>query len=388
MSNRADTRAWIEIDRAALRRNFRTIQRLVGPAGRIIVMVKADGYGLGAARVAGALEPLDPWGYGVATAEEGIALRNAGIRRPILVTEPLPSAATEAAASAGLTASISHPSQLDRWAAVAHLSPAGLDFHVEIDTGMGRCGLDWREAAEWVTFLRARTGAQLRWTGVYTHFHSADLVDESSAEQWARFREALRVVEADGVGRMVHAANSAALLRFPEYRGDAVRPGLFLYGGDPVPEVRSAGDSGTHLPRAEVVLSVRARIVMIREVAPGTTVGYGATYRAARRERWATLGIGYGDGLPRALSNRGSALVHGRRAPIVGRISMDLTVIDVTEIPEAAVGDVATLIGRDGGEEITLEEVASQAGTINHEILTGLGSRLPRVEVGGGADVE
>jgi len=388
MSIRPDTRAWIEIDRAALRRNYLAIRRLAGPEVRIIVMVKADGYGLGAERVARALEPLDPWGYGVATAEEGIALRRAGVRRPILVTEPLPVDATAAAASAGLTACISHPGQLERWAAVAPLSPTGLDFHVEIDTGMGRCGLDWRTAAEWVPVLRAYAGANLRWTGVFTHFHSADAPDGSSAEQWARFEAVLREIGAAGPRLMVHAANSAALLRFPAYHASAVRPGLFLYGGDPVPQLRRDGVGGTHLPRPEVVVSVRARIVMVRDVPPGTTVGYGATHRAERPERWATLGIGYGDGLPRALSNVGSVLVRGQRAPIVGRISMDLTVVDVTEIPETTVDDVVTLIGRDGAEEITLEEVAARAGTINHEILSRFGPRLPRVEIGGDADVE
>jgi alanine racemase len=175
---------------------------------------------------------------------------------------------------------------------------------------------------------------------------------------------------------LVHASNSAATLRFPACLADAVRPGIYLYGGDPLPDLlREKG------PPVQPVVSLRSRIVLVREVPLGTTVGYGATYRAQRRERWATLGIGYGDGLPRSLSNRGVALVRGRRVPMIGRISMDLVVVNVTGIADAEVGEIATLIGRDGDEEITLEEIAARAGTINHEILTGLGPRLPRVEL-------
>src|SRR5690606_38931671 len=159
-----------EVDLTALRRNYRTLAKLVGPDVRQVVMVKADGYGLGAVRVARNLEPLEPWGYGVATVEEGIALRRAGIRRPILVSEPLPPAAVADAAASGLTASISHLSQLERWAAAARRHPSGLDFHVEIDTGMGRCGLDWREASSWGPVAWGHAGAQLRWTGTFLHF--------------------------------------------------------------------------------------------------------------------------------------------------------------------------------------------------------------------------
>lgn len=380
MSNHELARAWVEVDLASLRRNFISIRETIGPDVSVIVMAKADGYGLGATRVVRALEPLQPWGYGVATTEEGIALRKAGVTRPILVCKPLPPDSVEAAAAAGLTATISHLSQLERWGAAARNRPGGLDFHIEIDTGMGRCGLSPSALDEWLAVVTSSTGPHLRWSGIFTHFHSADTVDDGSAHhQLVRFDEVLGRLPNPRPELLVHAANSAAALRFPAARRSAIRPGIYLYGGDPLPELELPG-----LPRAEPVVSVRARIILLREVEPGTTVGYGATYRASRRELWATLGIGYADGIPRSLSGRGEVLVRGKRVPIIGRISMDLIVVNLTGITDAEVGEVATLVGRDGDEELTLEEVAAQAGTINHEILTGLAPRLPRVEVGAG----
>jgi alanine racemase len=208
---------------------------------------------------------------------------------------------------------------------------------------------------------------------VLTHFHGADSADATAtAAQWARFQDALAQLPVSREDLMVHAANSAAALRFPEYAADAVRPGIFLYGG------RATPLAGAPVPRA--VASVRARVVLVREVPPGSTVGYGATHVARSWERWGTVGVGYGDGLPRRLSNRGSGLVRGQVVPFVGRISMDMTVVDITGVPEAEVGDVVTLIGADGGAEITVDEVASLADTISYEILTGLRPRLPRVE--------
>jgi alanine racemase len=174
---------------------------------------------------------------------------------------------------------------------------------------------------------------------------------------------------------MVHACNSAAALRWPEFAADAVRPGIFLYGGHPSPEVEDVAG-----PRA--VAAVRARLVLVREVPPGSTVGYGATHVAQEWERWGTLAIGYGDGLPRRLGNCGSAIVRGRVVPFVGRISMDMTVVDITGVPEARAGDVATLIGCDGDACITLDDVANEADMISYEVLTGLRPRLPRVEIG------
>jgi alanine racemase len=380
MSNEARARAWVEIDVGALRANYEMVRRTVGRAAAIIPMVKANGYGLGAERVVRALEPLGPWGYGVAAVGEGVELRREGVDRPVIVFGPMPPDAVELAAEARLTASISDLGELERWARAAERSPGPLDFHLEVDTGMGRAGFDWRRVGEWAEAVAARVGPKLRWTGVYTHFQGADAVDQGpTAIQWERFQEVLARLPVARERIMVHACNSAAALRWPEYVGDAVRPGIFLYGGHP-----AVGVEGVPAPRP--VVAVRARVVLVREVPPGSTVGYGATHVAGGWERWATLSIGYGDGFPRALGNCGAALVRGRRVPIIGRISMDMTVVDVTTVPEVQVGDVATLIGRDGSEELTVEEVAAHAGTISYEILTRLGTRLNRVELEHGID--
>ncbi|HUG39867.1 MAG TPA: alanine racemase [Longimicrobiales bacterium] len=379
MAIRPDARAWVEVDLDSLRANYATLRRVVKAGTALLPMVKADAYGLGAERVVRALEPFDPLGYGVATAAEGAALRAAGIVRPILVATPIPEGDVDVAAAARLTASISSVEGLERWTAAGRRQGgAPLEFHVEVDTGMGRCGFDWRDTGQWTEALRGRLGSAARWTGVFTHFHSADAPDARlCAAQWERFRDTLVQLPVSREDLLVHAANSAAALRFPEFAGDLVRPGIFLYGGHPAPAVEG-------VPAPAAVATLRARIGLIREVPPGSTLGYGATHVARSWERWGTLSIGYGDGLPRSLGNAADALVGGVRVPVIGRVSMDLTVVELGAVPDAAVGDVATLIGRDGEEWITLDEVASRAGTIGYEILTGLGSRLPRIERNGG----
>lgn len=370
-----DARAWVEVDLDAVRANYDTVQRAVGRGALMLPMVKADGYGVGAARLVRALEPRDPLGYGVATAVEGAALRSVGVERPILVVAPMVAGDEDVAAGARLTASISSVEGLDRWIAAADRAGGPpLEFHVEVDTGMGRCGFDWRESGAWTEALRSRLGPGVRWTGIFTHFHAADAPDPRAAVvQWERFRDTLVQLPVSREDLLVHAANSAAALRFPEFAADAVRPGIFLYGGHPAPEA-----DGVAAPAP--VVALRARIGLIRDVPPGSTVGYGATHVAREWERWGTLLIGYGDGLPRSLGNNGEAVVMGTRVPVVGRVSMDLTVVDLTAAADARVGDVATLIGEDAGQRITLEEVAGRAGTIGYEILTGLGKRLPRIE--------
>jgi alanine racemase len=374
MSNVGTSRAWVEVDLAALQHNFRAVRDVVGARPAIIPMVKADAYGLGMQRVMRALEPLEPWGYGVATADEGAALRTMGVRRPILVCGPLPPQSVVQAAAARLTASISDVDGLERWHAAAE-QHGPLDFHVEIDTGMGRAGFDWRETPQWSLRVRELAGGNARWTGAFTHFHGADSADPTATmAQWARFQDSLAQLPVSREDLMVHAANSAAAMRWPELAADAVRPGIFLYGGEPAP------GTGGAVPRA--VAAVRARLAMVRDVPPGSTVGYGAMHVSRGWERWGTVTIGYGDGVPRRLGNRGSALVGGQVVPFVGRTSMDMIVVDISGVPDAKVGDVVTLIGRDGDAVISIDEVAELAETISYEILTGLRPRLPRVEKG------
>ena len=371
VSNKLQDRAWVEVDTGALRANYGRIRESVGRAVAIIPMVKADGYGLGARLVAEQLDALAPYAFGVAAAEEGRALRAAGVRRPIIVFTPLTREALRLAAQQHLIPAISDLESLEYW----HEVGAGGGFHVEIDTGMGRAGFDWRETAAWSERVRSIVARGTPCAGVFTHFHGADAADATaSAAQWQRFRDALAQFPLSTDDLLVHACNSAASLRWPDYALDAVRPGIFLYGGHPAP-----GIPGEEQLRPEPVASVLARVVLVRDVPPGSTVGYGATHAARGWERWATVAIGYGDGLPRALGNTGTVVVRGRRVRMVGRISMDMTVVDVTGVPEVTAGDVATFIGSDGEEEILVDEMAAQAGTISYEILTGLTTRLPRL---------
>lgn len=372
------SRAWVEVDLDALRANAEHAHRAAGPAATLLPMVKANAYGLGMVPVARALADAFPGlaGFGVAAVAEGEALREAGWAGRILVFSPAAASEYGRAARAGLTLCLSEVEAVRRWAACATEHGRRLAMHVEVDTGMGRAGFRWDAAAEWGPRVQQDAGEALIWEGVYTHLHSADEPDlGSSQEQLERFGRAVAALPPPAAGqpeRLVHAANSAAALRLG--RGyDWVRPGIFLYGGRVGAE-----------PPAPVA-TLRARLALVREVPRGTTLGYGATYAASRAERWGTLGIGYGDGLPRSLGpGGGGALVRGRRVPIIGRISMDMTVVDLTDVPEAAPGDVATLIGRDGAAEITLDETAGRAGTISYEILTGLAPRLPRVYLGAG----
>jgi alanine racemase len=371
------SRAWVEVDLAALCANADRLLASAGHGASLLPMVKADAYGLGAERVARVLA----WafrgriaGFGVAAVAEGEALRSAGWTGRLVVFTPLSPADYDRAARAGLTVCVSSLEALTAWAQAAADAGRVLAFHTEVDTGMGRSGFPAGDLDSWLAEVVKLSSRWLQWEGCFTHFHSADELDlRPTSEQWSRFRAAVELIRmnASPSPGVLHVANSAAALRC-EFPGDWVRPGIFLYGGRVGAEPPSP------------VVSVRARVVLIRRVAVGTTLGYGATYRARReQECWGTLAIGYGDGIPRAVAPAGGeVLVGGRRVPMIGRISMDMIVVDLTDVPNVAIGDAATLIGRDGEEEITIDSVARRAGTISYEILTGLSPRLPRIYLG------
>ena len=380
----AGDRAWLEVDVAALRRNGRRLSDRLGPV-RTLPMVKADGYGLGAVRVARALADLEPWAFGVATAEEGRTLREAGIGARVVVFADWAARVAGPLLEARLEPVLTGPASLSAWRAAAGRG-GPVPGHLEVDTGMSRTGFRAEETERWVPRVAAavREG-WLRLESTFTHFHSAARDRAETQRQWERFTASLAALESAGLDPGVrHAANSAAIFRHPEVRADVVRPGLFLYGG------RGPGEGFE--PPGEPVVRLRARVLEVRNVPVGTTVGYGATWRAGRPSRVATLGVGYGDGLPHALSNRGVAIAGGRRVPIVGGVCMDTTMVDVTDAGDVEPGSVATLLGPDGEEEITLKELASASGTIEYEVLTGFGQRLPRRETGatdvGTGDVE
>ena len=350
-----------------MRTNLARIREAAGDSA-VVPMVKANAYGLGVRNAVAVLECDRPGGYGVATVEEGLELRALGIERPVFVMTPPPTPAIPAAVEGDLTLCLSDLDTLRALAAAAARRGRRAAFHIEVDTGMGRAGLHWGSAEAWGREVAALARPPLSWGGCYTHFHSADEGAATIDRQWKRLREAVgRLSPPDGA--WLHACNSAAVLRRPRYAASAVRPGLFLYGGASAPD----------LPRPAPVAALRARITLVRDVPAGSSQGYGATHVARGPQRWATVAIGYGDGLPRALGNRGHALVRGRLVPVIGRISMDVTVVDTSRTPEARPGDIVTFIGCDRDHEITVEQVADQAGTINYEILTGLTRRLPRI---------
>ena len=344
---------------------------------------------------------------GVAIPEEVAQLRAAGIDAPVLIIGcSMPELAAQIV-TLEASAVVSYPEAAHALADAAREQGTHARVHVKVNTGMGRVGVRWDEAVAFIRQVAAMPGVELE--GIMTHFATADYEDQTSAHtQLARFVEVLDGAAAHGIHpRYRHCANSAAITFLKDSHFDLVRPGLILYGLTPVPLAADippeTGYAGVHPPTKRVdyarerteatrdryapfplrpALSLKARVVQVNRLPAGDAVGYGLTYRTHRDSVFALLPLGYADGLARALSNRGWALIHGQRAPIAGRISMDQTILDVTEIPDVAVGDVAVLIGNQGAEHISAWEVGLAMGSIAYEVLVGLGARLPRVYLG------
>ena len=350
--DRDTSRAWVEIDLGALARNGAAMARAAGVP--LLPMIKADAYGLGVLPVAQALLPLSPWGFGVATVREGEELRAAGIREHVVHFTPVLPAQYASLRAARLTPVLGSGEAIAAW-----IESGGGAWHLGIDTGMSRAGVPWREVAD-VAALCERHPPE----GAATHFHSAELADGTRDEQERRFTAAVAALPARP--RLLHAENSPAITHRHPSKWDLARPGVFLYG------------VGTGGLEPDPVVSLRARIVEVRRLAPGDTVSYDATWKAGEAARIATASLGYADGYRRALSNRGAALLGGRAVPVVGNVTMDMTMLDVTGVP-CAPGDVATFIGADGGAQLTVAEAAAQGDLSPYEVLTGLRSRLPRL---------
>ncbi|MDH3427414.1 MAG: alanine racemase [Gemmatimonadota bacterium] len=370
-------RAWMEVDCRALRANYAAVTQRIPAGCRVLPMVKANGYGIGASLAIKSLRTQEPWGFGVATAEEGVEVRAAGWEGPVVVFTPtIPSDLADLRAY-GLEPVVTGNEALRACADRGRERGAAIPVHLEVDTGMGRFGFPWSEAGRWSEHVSTAIQAGgLTVRSTFTHFHSAETDSEATFGQWSRLQSTVSELRRRGIGPgLVHAANSAAILEYSAVAGDMVRPGVWLYGAE------------VGKRRPEVVARVRARVLDVRDVDAGTTVSYGATYRTPGPARLATLAIGYADGLSRALSGRGRALIHGQSAPIRGVVTMDSTVVDVTGNAEVKPGDVATLVGRDGDEEISLEELAEACGTISYEILTGWSYRVPRIGFDGDACV-
>ena len=359
-----------EIDGRALAANFKELARVAGPAVGLLPVMKSDAYGHGFALVGRFLREAGAERFGVATTQEGRDLRAAGVSGTIVVLGGVYPAEYEQVVAARLAPVVWETATAEDLAARARAAGRVVPLHVKVDTGMSRLGVAPRDAAEVIRRLRAIDGVTVE--GLLTHFCNAEEVDRpETRRQLAEFAELVAALEAaDLRPPLVHAANSAATLTAPAAHFDMVRPGLALYGVYP-----SAGMRG----RAALRPAMRfvSGIVALRTLPAGVGVSYGATWRTRRPSRIATVPVGYADGYPRALSNRGQVVVRGRRAPVVGRVCMDQTMIDVTDVPEVAVGDRVTL----WGEELPIEEVADLAGTIPYELLVRVGARVPRVPV-------
>jgi alanine racemase len=346
-------RAWVEVDLGALRRNAAAIAARAGVP--ILPMVKADAYGLGGVRVARALEAIDPWGFGVATVGEGEELRRAGIERPIIVFTPVLAEDLDGAERLNLIPALATAATIKRW------TPTRLPWHLDIDTGMNRAGLRWDEVRSLADVITACPP-----DGVFTHYHSAELANGTMEEQTRRFEQALAALP--GSPRWIHAENSPAIERCGRSRWSFARPGVFLYG------VNNLDPSEIH---SEPVASMRGRIVELRAVREGETVSYDGTWTAKGMRRIATVPIGYADGYRRIFGNKGVGLLRGRRVKVVGNVTMDMTMLDVTDVP-CELGDTVTLLGRDGEEQITVNQLAKLGDISPYEVLTSLRARLPR----------
>ncbi|HEX8160702.1 MAG TPA: alanine racemase [Pyrinomonadaceae bacterium] len=363
-----------EIDLGALASNFREVRALVGAGVRVMCVVKADAYGHGARECALRLEAEGADWFAVALPEEGVGLRDGGVTRPILCLEGFWEGQAALCVRERLTPIVFRLDTAGAFDRAAREAGVVAEVHVKIDTGMNRLGVRADSAAEFAA--RLRDFRNIRVGGLLTHFASADEAGaaEFTRAQAAGFAAAAETFRAHGHEPAVeHLSNSAATFAEPAARGGMVRPGGVLYGlwRD---VLRPADDE----PPLRPVMALRTRVALLKRVPAGETLGYGRTHALARESLIATLPVGYADGFRRALSNRGRVVVRGRFAPVVGRVSMDLTIVDVTDVPGVREDDAVTLVGTDGESSITAEEIAREAGTISYEITCGIGARVPR----------
>jgi alanine racemase len=360
------------VDLAALVGNCAALRQWARPATQFMAVVKADAYGHGALTVASALAGANPdiW-LGVVTASEAEEVRAAAPHSRVCVLAPLDHQDLAVLVRCGATPVLSDAGSARAAAIAAREAESPFRVHIEVDTGMGRGGALPDELPGIVAAILGEPKLHLE--GLMTHFPDAERDPAFTLGQVRALVAARQAAVAAGARPpILHAANSAGLIRYEAARLDLVRPGMALYGLLPALPV------GTPTPVLKPVLSLRARVLLLRDLPKGRAIGYGRTRTLSRPTRIALLGIGYADGYPRALSDRGVALIRGSRAPVLGRVCMDLTTVDVTDIRDVALGDVATLIGRDGHEEVRADELARDIGATEHEITTCLGARVRR----------
>ena len=382
MSIPFDAHCWAEIDLDALAHNFRLIRRRAGAA--VCAVVKADAYGHGDRMAARTLAAEGAAWCAVSSLAEARHLRRSGIAQPILILGMTRPECAALLAEEGITQAVYSPEYAEALAAAAESAGVTVKGHLKIDTGMGRIGFgarrDLETAVSGLLACRKRKGLSI--TGAFQHFSAADSLAEEdrryTEEQYALFRRVVERLEAAGPLETVHCANSAGLAAHPEWSCDMVRAGIILYGQDPSAEVT--------FPGLRPVMTLKTVVSQVKDLAPGDCVGYGRTYTADRALRAATLCCGYADGYPRALSSLGTVSIHGKPAPVIGRVSMDQLTVDVSAVPEAAAGDEAVVLGPAPADGFA--RAASKAGTISYELLCAVARRVPRVYLRGGEAVE
>jgi alanine racemase len=355
-------RSWCEIDRSALRHNLRTLAALT-PAQEIMPMVKANAYGHGMIECARVFADARCTWIGCANVHEGVALRNAGITLPILLLSGFLNEEIPAMINYGLTPTLSSLEEAGVVAQRAKRRGRPMQVQVKIDTGMGRMGVPLSDASHLLE--KVWEDPFLTLTGVYSHYACADSDPKMTRDQWEKFQS---ISTPAGIPR--HICNSAGMLALPVSASDMVRPGVAVFGSSPLPRFQ-------HLFRP--ALSWKSRLVAVKNIPPGTTLSYGATFRSRRTMKIGLVPVGYGDGFFRALSGKGSVLVGGERCRILGRVTMDQVLIDLTKTPLISKGAEVVLLGRQGGEEILASEMAKKVGTISYEVWCHISSRVTKV---------
>ena len=378
------SRVYAEINLDAILHNMEQMRKLLKEDTKIMGVIKTDGYGHGAVPIGKELEKLEyTWGYATATVEEAEILRRNGLKKPILVLGATFPEQYEAMADLELRVNVYSIGQAERMEEAAAKMKKKIIVHAKIDTGLSRLGFQVTEQAA-DEIARISKMPHIIMEGIFTHFAKSDARDKTMANQqlesFAKMKQMLeeRQIEIP----MIHCSNSAAIIDMPEANMNAVRAGISLYGMWPSDEVKKENIN------LAPVMSLKSCIVFLKELEKGRVISYGATYETSKKQRIATIPVGYGDGYPRSLSNKGYVLIHGKKAPICGRICMDQFMVDVTDIPEAREGDMVTLVGKDHGAEITMEEIGDLSGRFNYEFACDLGKRIPRVYVKNGEVVE
>jgi len=367
--------AWTEIDLGKLRRNLQLIRGELPKNVQLMAVVKDEAYGHGALDVARIAIEEGAWGFGLSTLEEAMTLRDAGITAPLLLLGERQEAELEWCVAHDLTVCVNEIHNVRAFAKIAAKFGKQVPVHVKIHTGMSRYGVRWDEALPLIEKIVAEKSLSLE--GVMTHFSQSDETEKTFANlQFSRFQEILTALEQRKISvKLRHTCNSGGFLDLPHTHLDMVRVGILLYGIFPSLVCRK-------IPGIEPVMSVKAKIAAIQKLKPGEVVGYGMRYTATSERRIAILPIGYGDGFPR-VRNEGCALIHGRRAPLLGGIAMDALMVDITDIPQAQMWDEAVIMGKQGGEEITVRDIAKLKNSVTYDVLTSWRLRLRRKSVNG-----